>query len=342
MRKQHEKRLINNNQKKSETLKSKSKNKQKTSVSNQQTRTPSQPIIQAGTAMNCIPQDNGNMKPNICDNPELIDSENEEGGEIKISTDNIVMGKLKDQKNILILIDSGSSQSLISETIVDNHSCLNQIERQLLKEPMTLMIANGDVVKATHAITFAVYVQGIKVMVTALIMGQEFGAIGLVLGNNDLNAHKAVLDFAEHKITFRRRNIQNCMKLKFDEILHPNQTKRAYLYGKVQKPLKGADVILKATGIGKKHMLAMQCVRMRGNSCIVLLINDTNKKLKFHKGTIMANLDMMSSFAVRDPVIKIDMQPEHTIMYVQREHGYEPTPVERKITSNNLKIYKKR
>ena len=272
-------------------------------------------MSQPRTAMTCV---NENEKSDIveCESSEI--NELIDKGEIKMSTDNIVMGKLKDQKNIMILVDSGSSQSLVSQTVIDRHECLSRLEKQMLSELITLMIANGGAITATQTITFPITVQGVKITVTALIMEQEFGAIGIVLGNNDLNAHKAILDFAEHKITFRKRNSQNCMKLKYDEILHPNQTKRVYLYGKVQKPLKGADVILKATGIGKKHMLARQCVKLKGNSCLVLIINDTNKKVKLYKGAIMANLDMISSFSIRDPVIKIDKQHEYTVMYVQR------------------------
>jgi hypothetical protein len=182
---------------------------------------------------------------------------------------------------------------------------------------MSLVIANGQKVLATHTITFNVQIQQVKVSITALVMKQEFGTVGIILGNNDLVKQRAIIDFAAHKIVFRKENYQNCMKLQSDVTLKPDCTKKVYLYGKVQKALKNCDLILKASGIGKRHMLSRQCVNMRGNTCLVLLINDTHRGIKLTKGTILANIDMATSFAVSDPIVKIDMQPQSTVMYVQ-------------------------
>lgn len=252
------------------------------------------------------------------------DSSIKEGqASIKLSPDNTAMGRLENGRKLIIMMDSGSTDSLVSINFVQRHYCLRELPKEALNKPVRLTVANGDQVTTTHRVKFNVVIQGKEIAINALILPQDFGTTSLIIGSDDLSMHKAVLDFSTHKLFVKAKSPKNCMKLQTQVVLAPHAAKKVCIYGRVPKPFKGHDIVIRATGLGKRYMLDRQLVKLSGSNCYVMLANESSKKIIIPRGTILANLDYRSCFDIYDNVIEMGVTPERTVMYVQGDSSWD-------------------
>ena len=126
----------------------------------------------------------------------------------------------------------------------------------------------------------------------------ELGSLDVIFGNNDLKATEAEIDFANSKISFKK-GYKTCFRMATETTVKPKQARCVRLYGKVPKPFKHRDMIIKSSGMGLKVMSDRSLVSIDNNRCYAMVMNETNKPIKISKGTIMAHIDVDTSFEAR-------------------------------------------
>ena len=249
------------------------------------------------------------------------DTEVIEDDQIRLDRDNnSFTASLLDGHKIMVLVDSGSTSSILSRDLIDKHPCIRAKGKwSRLLDPARLNIANGGHIIADHEIKFDVYVEGKPIVINALVVRQSLGTPDILLGTNDLKEMGGVLNFNNHMLTFRRR-IRPCFKLGKDVNIPKGEVRYVNIHGKVKKPFKNKDVVIQATGLGKRSLPNRSFVHLTGNRCLVPMTNTSGRDLKIKKGTIVANLDYRTRFYVMHPIHRLDIHSEHCFMWKIRFH----------------------
>jgi hypothetical protein len=237
------------------------------------------------------------------DDNSSITSLDSDPGEQYLTLDerNAFTAKLKTNKKIVVLIDSGSYYSLVSSEFVNKNLCLRTHNITELDKPIKLGVANGEYMMCYHSILFAFKVNQKVFDVNALIVQKPFGAIDVIFGQKDLSKHDICLNFAKSRLEFRKGR-DTCLKLNYDVTLKPNSFKCVTLQGHVDDNLKNKSVVVKATGFGKQVLPTRSLVKFKGHRCNIPLMNHSDKVMKVKKGTRLANIDLRTSFSVFDTV----------------------------------------
>ena len=237
---------------------------------------------------------------------------------IRLDKDNnSFIANLLDGSKIMVLVDSGSTNSILSQNLIENHSCIKaRGQWSKLQEPAKLGIANGGHIIADYQIKFDIYVQGKPIVINALVVRQSLGTPDILLGTNDLQMMDGILNFKRNVLLIKRK-IRPCFKLDKDVTIPKYGVKYVKMYAKIKKPFKSKDVVIQATGLGKRTLPNRSLIRLKNNKCHVPLTNTTGKEIKLRKGMIMANLDCKTSFYIMHPVYRLDILNDKTLMYIE-------------------------
>ena len=84
------------------------------------------------------------------------------------------------------MIDSGSTESLVGQGLIDSNKCLNSLPRMDLSKTTKLKIANGEYIYSKQVIRIPLNVQGTFITIEALIVPQSFGTVDVIVGTGDL------------------------------------------------------------------------------------------------------------------------------------------------------------
>ena len=220
---------------------------------------------------------------------------------IDLTPRNTLLGCLPNRREILVLVDSGATESIVSQQFVDNSMVDLEIEYEHFKEPIKLGIANGDYIFADKKIKIPIRFGRIKLILRALVVPNDLGGIDVIFGSSDLSKHKAKLDFSSNSISFVKGH--NTIMRVMSEIYVPAKgSKSVRIYGKVPKIFKERCMVIKATGFGRKILPERSLVDLKNGYCDVLLVNDTDRRIKINNNARIARIDVETSFLKRDPV----------------------------------------
>jgi hypothetical protein len=67
---------------------------------------------------------------------------------IDLTPKNTVLGTLKNKREAIILIDSGATESIISQSFLDNNLTIKEKDAEIIDPPSRLCIANGEFILA--------------------------------------------------------------------------------------------------------------------------------------------------------------------------------------------------
>ena len=277
----------------------------------------------------------GQNKP-IIQGPDLLsdtssdssDSDDYTDEVIKLSPTNSIFGKLTNGQQLLVLVDSGSTHSIISQSVVAQHADLRKIRPEKLAEPLRLNIANGSQIVACTKLNFAITIQQAELDIEAYVIPDQMGTLDVIIGSQDLKKYSASLNFNSHKLKLRSRRLLNCLKLQAAMQIAPMSTREVIIYGKIPKALKSRDIVLKATGIGKLYLPTRTMVKFKGNQCRILLLNTTDKVVRLRKGTKVANIDLQYSYCMYEQLESIHINETSTVMFIHDESTEGPQDID--------------
>ena len=234
---------------------------------------------------------------------------------IDLDSRNAFLGKFENGRTIVIMIDSGSTDSIVSHELIEQNVSLTNDTYERLEEPMELGIANGGHITAESKVRFPIYFQDKFMMIHALVVRESMGSVDILVGGNDLSRMSAELDFSKNKLILRK-GVKTCLVAAKNSYVPPYSSKQATLHGKLDSNLKNRNLVIKTCGIGREVLNDRCLVNFKNNSCNVMLTNITGQPVKIKKGSKIANVDLKTSFSVFQPVGCVKAKDNKTVMYV--------------------------
>ena len=87
---------------------------------------------------------------------------------IDLTPRNTVLGTLKNHRQIIVLIDSGATLSIVGQSFIDNNPNVIIGQIKTLKDPITICIADASKIPVDRRITFEVQLGQVTIMINAL------------------------------------------------------------------------------------------------------------------------------------------------------------------------------
>lgn len=231
----------------------------------------------------------------------------------------MVTAKLPDQRNIIVLVDSGASHSLVCSTTVNNSPYLSRLPRRKVKE-LRFRVGNGEYITTNAAIDVQIKMQGHKFVITALIMN-TLGGINLVLGNKSLSEINASLDFQSHKLRFKCNSIP--LKASGDYVIQPNQTRHIIIDGKVPSKLRHANMLAKSTKFLSKFTCTNMLIQLQSGRSTIIVHNGGNRPARISKNKPLATLDTKSITNFYCELAQVSADQEETTLHYFTCQGQE-------------------
>ena len=108
---------------------------------------------------------------------------------------------MKNKKKLNILIDSGSSLTLVSENFISNNDILANCKKTAVN-PVKFTVGNGGILISKEKICFEVYVQNVKIRLNAYVVKSLIG-VELIFGNDVLSDLGGILDFEARAVRLK-------------------------------------------------------------------------------------------------------------------------------------------
>ncbi len=131
------------------------------------------------------------------------------------------------------------------------------------------------------------------------------GLIPSLLGNNDLEKLRAVLDFRNHTLRFYKPRSSALRATRYI-ILQPGQSKHMSRTGRMPVALKSGDAVLNSTQLSRKLAPGAMLVTVSKGSYIIPVKNLSKKMVTIHKNAVLGHIDFSSSFGSFTVVTEFD------------------------------------
>ena len=219
---------------------------------------------------------------------------------IDLTPRNTLLGSLPNRLEIIVLIDSGATESIVSQDFVDKSMNGIKIEYEYFEQPIKLSVANGDFIFAEKKVKIPIRFGRLRIELRALVVPNDLGGIDVIFGSYDLAKYEARLDFTNNRISFAKGH-DTIMRVLSEAYVPAQSSKSVRIYGKVPKIFQNKPMILKAVGFGKNILPERSLVDLKNGYCDVILLNNTDKRIKINNHARLARIDVETSFLKRDP-----------------------------------------
>ena len=240
-----------------------------------------------------------------------VDSDIIDSNCITLDRKNIVSAKLPDNVDIIVLVDSGASHSLVCASTIQNSPYLSKLPKRTVRE-IKFQVGNGEYLVTNSAIDIELKIQGHKFVVTALVMSTLAG-INLVLGDKSLAEMEAKLDFKSHKLQFRSNSI--LLHACSDYIIHPKQTRTISIEGKLPKELRNCNVMVKASSFLERFTSKHMLVQFNESEGVIVVFNPGNRLVRIRADKPIATLDVRSITNFYSSVCQVSCESDSTTFH---------------------------
>ena len=139
----------------------------------------------------------------------------ESWGKIKLMSKNIVEGILTNGEILTLIMDTGSSQTLISESLVKENQTLSKLEIKSISQ-VTMYVGNDGVIKANKVISIPMTIQQYQFHIPFLIVPELTKRISII-GDDSLRKINATINLGDSTLTFDIEPV--CLRATGDYIL---------------------------------------------------------------------------------------------------------------------------
>ena len=206
---------------------------------------------------------------------------------------------MKNIKKLKILIDSGSSLTLVSENFISNNDILANCKKTAVN-PVKFTVGNGGTLLSTEKICFEIYVQNVKIRLNAYVVKSLIG-VELILGNDVLSDLGGILYLEARAVRLKDKRIILSPVRKY--VIYPGQSCHVALKGKFPQLVKNSECVISTTGKLKKLTATNLLVRAKSSTITIPVINKTNRAiiLDGFKSVAFANTAGMIAIARKIP-----------------------------------------
>ena len=167
--------------------------------------------------------------------------------------------KLPDKTKLMCLIDTGATETLISEAGIQESAYLRDTERIPLKKPKKFLVGNGEYISAKSIMKFQIRINSTDFTIIANIV-PNIGRYKLVLGLDTLQDLKAEIDVSRAVLKVKKARKQD--RTTKDYELQPGQNTLISIRSQLSTPMKTWTLIVDMSDhfkkVGPSHcMVAM-------------------------------------------------------------------------------------
>ena len=240
-------------------------------------------------------------------------------GEISLEPKNIVLGRLPNDDQLVLILDSGSSKTLISKTIATAHPDLARLKRVPIEE-LELYVGNDQTIKAKEMISIPLEIQNYKFHIPFIIVDQLTTRLSII-GDDTLSKIGTKLFLGTKKMQFDVKPVQ--LTAVCDYIIKPGETLKFDVDTKSNKNLEyGYNLPLKSSII---HLTN----KSKEDSTEILFTNDSEIHFELKKGDVIACTDndyIDINFALTDTQSDTSIINKDTIEFTDniQKHGMFP------------------
>ena len=242
---------------------------------------------------------------------------------------NFVVAKLPNNKQFNLLVDSGSSRTLISKNFVENNKIFESCKKTDIK-PIVFKVGNGGTLISTQKCYFDIYVQHVKISLYAFIVDALIG-VELVLGDDVLTELGGTLDFEAKIVKFRDKRI--VLTPVRDYVIRPGRESHIVLRGRFPKIVKNSEFVVKTQGKLRSLTASELLVRAKNGSIVIPVANKTNRVIKLEKSKLLAIASTSSMVAIALPI------PARTTECAMHISSAKLSSKQTEVEKNNLRAY---
>ena len=227
--------------------------------------------------------------------------------DIQLRKDNMFQGKVSGRYPSLILVDSGSSYSLISVSFLNKYKELQALPTINQERSIKLLTASGNTVVCDTAVTIQVHIDHQVIGVTCLLVDNLIG-VDIVLGARSLTSLRGSLDFKTGVL----RLAKTMIPLKPDKtfILNPGMEKKVLIVGRyIPAYLKNSISIVVSAEKYTDYAPLRMLTQFRNRVTYILMRNNSDKPVKFLRSNAIAYLDTQYATCCFDTVDLIEQNP---------------------------------
>ena len=231
--------------------------------------------------------------------------------DIKLTKRNMILGSLPNKQNVLILVDSGATKTLISEQTIQQSAFLSR-QKRIPINPLRFMVGNGDCLVSQSAIEFPINIQNHEFKITALIVNNA-GGIDIILGTNSLREIGAKLDFHSQTLRFKARRVQ--LHTVRNYTVKPGESATLTLKAKIPSFIKSREVLIQVHKFLRPFTPRDMVVKLRKGHTNILIHNSTNKSLRIKSSKPIGHVNLRAFGDVNFPVTHVSIGEEVTTLY---------------------------
>jgi len=238
------------------------------------------------------------------------------------------VGKLKCGSSLDIVIDSGSTVTLLTSDVVNASPYLSALPR-MRTEPVKIRVADGSIIVSDTRIQFKITVSKYDFYMDAHVI-PAFGLVKCLLGTTDLKTLGAKLDFSSNLLTVKLNIPKTTVfKMQRNVWLQPYESRMVTLWGRLPKNMSSGEIILNASKKGRSVTSSCLLTKVKKGTCLIPVYNNSDKVSKLHRGRVLAYADYNATHSGRFQVHETVLSNFHASPEVDRS----------KLIEKNLKKY---
>jgi hypothetical protein len=231
--------------------------------------------------------------------------------EINLNRDNMAVAKLPNNESVVVLFDSGATQSIACASSIAKSKFLASLPQHAVS-PIKFKVGNGSYITSEFAIDIPLIIQGHRVLVTAMVV-PNLGGLSIILGDKSLGELDSTLYFKAHTLRFKANSV--IIRPTANFVVGPRQSRIIKVTGKLPHVLKNASGLLKSTRLLSEYCPTLMLVNFSDYIAEIQVTNHTNKEVTLWKDQPIATLCLKSLLNWYEPVMKITRSPSETTLY---------------------------
>ena len=225
-----------------------------------------------------------------------------------VNTYGEVLTHLMNGVEILTLMDTGASKTMLSKEFYDKHAFLHTYPKYKLPQPRVITCANGETMTISECIQMMIRIRGHVFEIFPYLVEQQISFYPLIIGQKTMYELEASLSFPKMQCKFVKRS----KPLLFQETyeIQPGEAKDITL--SIQgcpRDFTNGEAIIKLRTDRTDHLVQTLKVQVTRKKIHLQISNGDSQPLVLQKGSFSGIIDMRSVgyFHIRQDVLKTMM-----------------------------------
>ena len=230
---------------------------------------------------------------------------------IRLTRKNMVLGSLPNKQNLVLLVDSGATKTLISEQMILESGFLSQ-QKRIPIDPVIFTVGNGDSLISHSCIEFMLKIQDHVFKITALIVS-NLGGLDIVLGTNSLKEIGAKLDFSAQTLSFKARRVQ--LHSVRNYTIKPGECTNITIKAKMPSFAKNKEVLIQLNKFLRHFAPQDIIVKLRKGHTHIPICNKSKKNIQIKSSAPIGHVNLRAFGDVNFPVTHITIGEKVTALH---------------------------